>query len=105
MPIFEPGLEELVNESARRRRLRFSTDLSEVVRGIDVLFIAVDTPQGDDGSAGFTSVAAVARRVGKTLAEFGAERARPLVVVKKCTVPVSLSILRRLFKCGPTYGL
>ncbi len=88
VPIYEPGLEELVAEGARRRRLRFSTDLSEVVGGADVLFVAVDTPQGDDGSADLTSVAAVARSVGRALSERGAERARPLVVVNKSTVPI-----------------
>jgi UDP-glucose/GDP-mannose dehydrogenase family, NAD binding domain len=51
-----------------------------VLGGVDVLFVAVDTPQGDDGSADLTSVAAVVRSVRKALAEFSAERARPLVV-------------------------
>ena len=92
MPIYEPGLEELVEEGARRGRLSFSTDLSEAVRGTDVLFIAVDTPQGDDGSADLSSVAAVARAVGRALAgrfgTAGGPGRRPLVVVNKSTVPV-----------------
>ena len=86
MPIYEPGLEELVARSARKGRLSFSTGLVEVVRDADVLFIAVDTPQGDDGSADLSSVAAVARSVGRALS--GAGRMRPLVVVNKSTVPV-----------------
>ncbi|MCA1719394.1 MAG: UDP-glucose/GDP-mannose dehydrogenase family protein, partial [Actinobacteria bacterium] len=86
MPIYEPGLEELVAEGSRRGRLSFSTDLSEAVHGADVMFIAVDTPQGDDGSADLSSVGTVARSIGRALAE--TERERPLVVVNKSTVPV-----------------
>jgi UDPglucose 6-dehydrogenase len=93
MPIYEPGLEELVADGSRRGRLSFSTDLAGVVHGADVVFIAVDTPQGEDGSADLSSVGAVARSVGRALAEPGAGRARrrrerPLVVVNKSTVPV-----------------
>jgi UDPglucose 6-dehydrogenase len=87
MPIYEPGLEELVVQGSRQGRLSFSTDLTEVVREADVLFIAVDTPQGDDGSADLASVAAVARSVGRALSE-AQKRTRPLVVVNKSTVPV-----------------
>jgi UDPglucose 6-dehydrogenase len=87
MPIYEPGLEELVVQSSRQGRLSFSTDLPEVVHEADVLFIAVDTPQGDDGSADLASVAAVARSVGRALSE-AQKRTRPLVVVNKSTVPV-----------------
>ena len=86
MPIFEPGLEELVSRAARYGRLSFTTSLPEVVRDSDVIFIAVDTPQGDDGSADLGSVAAVARGIGGALA--GARREHPLVVVNKSTVPV-----------------
>jgi UDPglucose 6-dehydrogenase len=85
-PIYEPGLEELVTGGARQGRLRFSTELSKTVHGADVLFIAVDTPQGDDGSADLSSVAGVARGIGNSLS--GVERLRPLVVVNKSTVPV-----------------
>ena len=88
MPIYEPGLEELVARSARKGRLSFSTELSPVVQGADVLFIAVDTPQGDEGSADLSSVAAVARSVGRALAEGDGARERPLMVVNKSTVPV-----------------
>ena len=94
MPIYEPGLEELVADGSRRGRLSFSTDLAGVVHGADVVFIAVDTPQGEDGSADLSSVGAVARSVGRALAEPGAgrrarsRRERPLVVVNKSTVPV-----------------
>jgi UDPglucose 6-dehydrogenase len=89
MPLFEPGLEELVSESVRQGRLRFSTELSEAVKE-DVLFIAVGTPQGEDGAADLSSVGEVARGVGRVLAEAPpkAQRTRPLVVVNKSTVPV-----------------
>ena len=90
MPIYEPSLEELVAEGSRRGHLSFSTDLPEVVREADVVFIAVDTPQGEDGSADLSSVGAVARSIGRALAESvsGTRRERPLVVVNKSTVPV-----------------
>ena len=90
VPIYEPGLEELVSRG--RKRLSFVTDLPGVVRDSDVLFIAVDTPPGEDGAADLSSVGAVARSVGRALAEVGREggpaRERPLVVVNKSTVPV-----------------
>ncbi|QIN80244.1 nucleotide sugar dehydrogenase [Rubrobacter marinus] len=88
VPIYEPGLEELVARG--RKRLSFSTDLPGAVRDSDVLFIAVDTPPGEGGSADLSSVGAVARSVGRALAEAERERARekPLVVVNKSTVPV-----------------
>jgi UDPglucose 6-dehydrogenase len=91
MPIYEPGLEELAAEGSHRGRLSFSSDLPKVVYGADVVFIAVDTPQGEDGSADLSSVGTVARSVGRALAEAGGGRAsgeRPLVVVNKSTVPV-----------------
>ncbi len=90
VPIYEPGLEELVARNAREGRLSFagSGGLSEVVRGSDVVFVAVNTPQGEDGSADLSGVAAVARGIGRALAETAAGRERPLVVVNKSTVPV-----------------
>jgi UDPglucose 6-dehydrogenase len=87
IPLYEPGLEEFVGEGVYHRRLRFSTDLAPVARGADVVFIAVGTPQGEDGSADLTNVGAVARSMGRALAEASA-RERPLVVVNKSTVPV-----------------
>jgi UDPglucose 6-dehydrogenase len=86
MPFHEPGLGELVEAGARRGRLRFSTELAPVVRGADLVFIAVDTPQSGDGSADLSSIAAVAQGIGRALS--GASTERPLVVVNKSTVPV-----------------
>ncbi len=64
MPIYEPGLEEMVVGEVGQGRLSFSTDLAGTIHEADVVFIAVDTPQGDDGSADLSSVGAVARMVG-----------------------------------------
>jgi UDPglucose 6-dehydrogenase len=86
IPFYEPGLAELVEEGVRHERLHFSTDLSEVVPEADVVFIAVDTPQGEGDSADLSSVAAVARLIGRILSV--SCRERPLVVVNKSTVPV-----------------
>ncbi|MDQ3913613.1 MAG: 3-hydroxyacyl-CoA dehydrogenase NAD-binding domain-containing protein, partial [Actinomycetota bacterium] len=90
LPIYEPGLEELMTKSASR--LRFTTELAPLTREADVIFIAVDTPQGEDGSADLSSVAAVARTIGRAVAEASLDQAspreRPLVVVNKSTVPV-----------------
>ena len=87
-PIYEPGLEEFVEKGGDR--LRFTTGLEPVVREADLVFIAVNTPQGDDGAADLSSVGTVARTIGRSLAEAppGSRRGRPLVVVNKSTVPV-----------------
>src|ERR671932_1013520 len=88
LPFYEPGLEELVAECARQGRLRFSTDFTKITHDAEVLFIAVDTPQGDDGSADLSSVGMVAKSIGRALAAVEAKRERPLIVVNKSTVPV-----------------
>jgi UDPglucose 6-dehydrogenase len=89
VPFYEPGLDALVTRTMHAGRLFFTglEMLAEVVRETDVVFIAVGTPQGDDGSADLSNVASVARQVGRALA--GSPRhERPLVVVNKSTVPV-----------------
>jgi UDPglucose 6-dehydrogenase len=86
VPIYEPGLEALISKCGDR--LRFSTELSWVARAADVVFIAVGTPQGEDGSADLSSVGDAARAVGRALAEDADVRGAPLVVVNKSTVPV-----------------
>ena len=91
IPFYEPGLEEMVARGMRAGRLTFAGmgGLDEVVRSADVVFIAVGTPQGDDGSADLSNVVSVARRIGRSLAgEADHPRWRPLVVVNKSTVPV-----------------
>ncbi len=84
VPFYEPGLEELLGQMDEE--LSFTTDLPGTVREADVVFIAVDTPQGEDGSADLTSIATVARSIGRALSEV--DRGRELVVVNKSTVPV-----------------
>ncbi|MDQ3508143.1 MAG: UDP-glucose/GDP-mannose dehydrogenase family protein [Actinomycetota bacterium] len=86
MPIYEPGLEEMVARGYSAGRLAFATGIREFVREADIVFIAVNTPPGDHGSADLSNVADVARAIGASLAE--AERESPLVVVNKSTVPV-----------------
>ena len=91
MPFYEPGLEELVSRNVREERLSFvgPGGLAELTGEADVLFIAVDTPEGEDGSADLSSVAAVAKDIGRALSESETPpRERPLVVVNKSTVPV-----------------
>jgi UDPglucose 6-dehydrogenase len=87
VPFYEPGLEELIAKSAGRLHFAGSQRLAEIVREVDVLFVAVGTPQGGDGSADLSNVANVARAIGRALAE-SAPREFPLVVVNKSTVPV-----------------
>lgn len=81
IPIYEPGLEELVVRNQAEGRLRFTTDLGQAIEHGQVVFIAVGTPPGEDGSADLQHVLAVASRIGRHLNE-------PKVVVTKSTVPV-----------------
>jgi UDPglucose 6-dehydrogenase len=88
MPIYEPGLEEIVRRNTGIERLRFTTDLPDAVRRSDIVFIAVGTPQGEDGSADLQHVLAVARAVGGSMNKY-------TVVVDKSTVPVGTAKLVR----------
>lgn len=81
IPIYEPGLEELVKRNAQSGRLRFSTDASEGVAHSEIIFIAVGTPEAADGSADMQYVHSVAATIGSELSEYR-------VVVDKSTVPV-----------------
>ncbi|HTD27762.1 MAG TPA: UDP-glucose/GDP-mannose dehydrogenase family protein [Xanthomonadaceae bacterium] len=81
VPIFEPGLEELVRTNQSAGRLHFSTDAAAGIAHGDVLFIAVGTPPDEDGSADLSHVLDVARTIGRHLE-------RPAVIVDKSTVPV-----------------
>src|SRR5262249_40368132 len=65
MPIYEPGLEELVKRNEQEERLTFTTELAPAVQASEIVFIAVGTPQGEDGSADLQHVLAVARDVGR----------------------------------------
>jgi UDPglucose 6-dehydrogenase len=81
MPIYEPGLEELVVRNQHEERLAFTTDLPAAVRASTIVFIAVGTPQGEDGAADLQHVLAVARAIGQAIDKY-------TVVVDKSTVPV-----------------
>jgi UDPglucose 6-dehydrogenase len=81
VPIYEPGLEPMVKRNQEEGRLTFTTDIGAAVRSSRVIFIAVGTPPGEDGSADLTHVLVVAREVGRHMNE-------PKIVVTKSTVPV-----------------
>jgi UDPglucose 6-dehydrogenase len=81
MPIYEPGLEEMVQRNTAEGRLVFTTVLNKAVRQSAIIFIAVGTPQGEDGSADLQHVLAVARDIGRAMNEYK-------VIVDKSTVPV-----------------
>ena len=81
VPIFEPGLEALLRDNAAHGRISFTESLPDAVAHGDVLFIAVGTPPGEDGSADLSHVLAVAKGIGECLE-------KPLLVVVKSTVPV-----------------
>jgi len=81
LPIYEPGLEPLVERNQRDGRLGFTTDVATALRHADVVFIAVGTPPDEDGSADLQHVLAVAAEIGRNMD-------RPKIVVTKSTVPV-----------------
>jgi len=81
MPIYEPGLEDIVKRNVQKERLLFKTKLSEVVNDSDAIFIAVGTPPDEDGSADLKYVVGVAREIGQNLTHY-------TVIVTKSTVPV-----------------
>lgn len=84
IPIYEPGLEELVIHNHKNGRLKFSNDLGESIQGSEIVFIAVGTSSGEDGSADLSHVLAVAREVGEKMNDY-------LVIATKSTVPVGTS--------------
>ena len=81
MPIYEPGLKDIVLRNHAKGRLHFSTNLGEAIKGSGAAFIAVGTPPGEDGSADLKYVLGVAQEIGQTMDDY-------LVVITKSTVPV-----------------
>ncbi len=84
IPIYEPGLTELVLENVEKGRLRFTTSLQASLKDCDALFIAVGTPPDEDGSADLRYVLNVAKEIGRHLHEY-------IVVLTKSTVPIGTS--------------
>ena len=99
MPIYEPGLEELVKRNVGFGRLNFTTDLTEILDDVEVVFSAVGTPPDEDGSADLKYVLAVARQFGQNINKY-------TILVTKSTVPVGTAqkvktaILEELNKRG-----
>jgi len=81
IPIYEPGLEDMVKRNFEKGNLHFSTSLKEGMQDAEIAFIAVGTPMGDDGSADLQYVLAVAKQLGQNMD-------KPMVVADKSTVPV-----------------
>jgi UDPglucose 6-dehydrogenase len=98
IPIYEPGLEEIVRRNQAEGRLSFTTDVGHAVEQARVVFIAVGTPPGEDGSADLQHVLSVARTIGKHLNG-------PKVVVTKSTVPVGTAEKVRAAVQRETKGL
>lgn len=86
VPIYEPGLEEIIRRNAAAGRIRFTTSTKEAVEASSIIFIAVGTPQGEDGSADLSYVLAAARQIGTAMNG-------PKIVVDKSTVPVGTAEL------------
>jgi len=83
--IYEPGLEDLLKTNLKKGNLSFSLDLDETIQSSDVLFVCVNTPQKEDGSADMTYVEGVSKRIAENLNDYK-------VVVEKSTVPVQTSM-------------
>jgi UDPglucose 6-dehydrogenase len=94
IPIYEPGLEDLVERNVREQRLAFSTDTASAVRDALVVFIAVGTPPREDGSTDLSAVEGVAREIGRAMDGYK-------VIVIKSTVPVGTGQrVRRAVEAG-----
>lgn len=84
VPIYEPGLDEMIDRNMKKKRLFFTTDISEALKESEAAFICVGTPSDKDGSADLRYVLSVARDIGKNLDHY-------MVVVTKSTVPIGTS--------------
>ncbi|HET9496349.1 MAG TPA: 3-hydroxyacyl-CoA dehydrogenase NAD-binding domain-containing protein, partial [Chloroflexia bacterium] len=102
-PIYEPGLEEMIERNLKAGRLFFTTDYAEALHEAEFVFIAVGTPESEDGSADMRYVESAARAIGTHAPGRSAE---PLVIVNKSTVPIGTgdvvsSLVRE--KCPPDF--
>ena len=103
VPIWEPGLDNLIEKNTKENRLFFTTDIKKAIENTDICFIAVGTPSGEDGSADLQYVLAVAKDIGKYMNGYK-------IVVDKSTVPVGTAdkvkatIIEELNKRGVKYN-
>lgn len=81
MPIFEPGLEEMIISNVKKQRLKFTTSIKEAVKSSEIIFIAVGTPSLDNGEADLTGIENVAHNIAKNMTSYR-------LIVEKSTVPV-----------------
>ncbi len=86
IPIYEPGLEEMVRRNAKEKRLQFTTDYKEAVEKAEIIILAVDTPVGSDGSCDLTSIKAACRQIAEHINGYK-------VIVTKSTVPIGTTKL------------
>lgn len=97
-PIYEPGLEELLKKNINEKRLKFTTDLELAVKKTDIIFLALPTPQSEDGSADLKHVLGVAKQIGKYMNGYK-------VIINKSTVPVGTAFkVRDIIKKETSYG-
>jgi UDPglucose 6-dehydrogenase len=102
LPIYEPGLQELVQRNKRDGRLSFTTDLAAAVRTARLIFIAVGTPQSEEGDADLRAVFAVADAIGAALKDTPPGKPGERIVITKSTVPVGTNakVAARLVDAG-----
>ena len=81
VPIYEPGLEALFERNIKQGRLKFTTNLKEAIAGVTIIFLALPTPPGEDGSADLSYILGVAEELGKIITDYK-------IVIDKSTVPV-----------------
>ena len=86
IPIFEPGLEVLFERNINEGRLHFTSDLKEAIKDAKIIFLALPTPPGEDGSADLSYILGVAEELGKIMTDYK-------VIVDKSTVPVGTADL------------
>lgn len=91
IPIFEPGLDEIISRNKEQERIYFSSDVEKGIQEHDIIFIAVGTPTGDDGKADLRAVESVARMIGKNLKNYK-------LICTKSTVPIGTgkNIVKRI---------
>ena len=104
IPIYEPGIEDLISRNVKAQRLNFTTSLKDCLDNVDIVFSAVGTPPDEDGSADLKYVLDVARTIGKYMNKY-------MLIVTKSTVPVGTAqkvkntIQEELDKLGEEIGV